>query len=430
MKPIKTMLSLIAAVSLSAGTLVGCGGSDANLPAVTPVSNPSFDKDAPTDLAVSSNNSLSVALYQQLNKQDKQIGNLFFSPMSVSAALMLTYEGARNQTKAEFEKVLSLEGADPLASHKAYAGVLGRLAAEDKPYKLAVANALWGEKTMPLRNEFLETVREHYAASFESVDFRHDFENQRKRINTWVSDRTKNRINDLLPEGALDDMTRLVLVNAIYFKSPWAIEFYEGMTKEMPFHVSNDKHVDVPMMRHSAEYFAYADFEGYDALQMQYKRGDLSMVVLLPDEKDGLSTLEAKLSATMIDRTIAGLKGEAVNVWLPKWETKQDYDLIPSLKGMGMTGAFDASTADFTGLTDSAAGERLKISGVFHKAFIAVDEEGTEAAAATAVVVAEESAALPPEKVYDFKCDHPFVYLIRDNRTGAILFMGRVTDPS
>jgi len=427
----RALTGLLVVLCLSAGQLIGCGDSpSAELPPVTPIKNPGYDKNAPTQPAVAGCNALGFELYQQLADQDEDNSNLFFSPMSVSAALMLTYEGARGDTQAEFEDVLSLEAGDRVAAHKAYAGVLGRLDGEGKPYQLTVANALWGEKTMPFRPGFLETLREHYAASFESVDFARDYENQRKRINGWVSKRTKNRINDLLPEDSLDEMTRLVLVNAIYFKAPWATEFSDGATKEQLFHLSADKQVRVPMMRQYGAYFGYGDFEGYKALRMYYKNRDLSMVVLLPDEKDGLAELEAKLSPEMLNKSVAGLESVAVDLWLPKWETTEDYDLIPALKAMGMTGAFDAATADFTGLTDSAEGERLKISGVFHKAFIAVDEEGTEAAAATAVVLEKESAIEPPDKVYTFKADHPFVYFIRDERTGAILFMGRVTDPS
>lgn len=432
--------AMFAGLSMLTTPLIGCGdsggaGDDIPGPPITPVSNPEFDPNAPVDAAVQSNNALAVAMYKQLAEPDQQADNLFFSPTSIAAALMLTYEGSRNQTQAEFEKVLSLKGDDRLAAHKAYAGMLGRLTGEGKPYELSVANALWGEQTMPFRDAFLETVRAHYAASFESVDFKRDFENQRKRINGWVEKRTHDRIKDLLPDGSLDDLTRLVLVNAIYFKAPWAIDFDEGATQPQPFYVMSQKPgddratVQVPMMRQFMEHYRYADMDGFNALTMVYKGGDLSMLVLLPDDKAGLPALETKLSAELIAKTVSAMKGEVVNLWLPKWETTQDYDLVPALKALGMKGAFAARTADFTGLSDSAEAEDLYISGVFHKAFIAVDEEGTEAAAATAVVVLAESAAIAEEPI-DFRCDHPFIYLIRDNRTGAVLFMGRVTDPS
>ena len=419
--------ALIAGCLGFTGTLQGCDGG-ASVP------DPGYDPEAPTDAAVQSNNALALQMYRQLAAEGDEADNLLFSPTSISAALMLTYEGSRNQTQAEFETVLSLDGEDRVAAHQAYAGMLGRLSGEKKPYELTVANALWGEQTMPFRNEFIETLRAHYAASFESVDFKNDFENQRKRINGWVEERTNERIKDLLPEDSLDDMTRLVLANAIYFKAKWAVEFEEYATRDTVFHLTLNpdagaKTVEVPMMRLSMEWLGHADFDGYDALQLHYKSRDLSMVVLLPDKKDGLPALEKKLSPALIDETVTGLEAKPVNLWLPKWETTRDYDLIPALKAMGMKGAFKAATADFTGVSDSAEADDLYISGVFHKAFIAVDEVGTEAAAATAVVLAEESAAFA-DKPVEFRADHPFVYLIRDNRTGAILFMGRVTNPA
>ena len=434
MKRMKTMFGLIATACLSAGPLTGCGGSEANLPPVTPVNNPVFDKDAPTDIAVASNNGLGVDLYHQLSRQDEDNGNLFFSPMSVSAALMLTYEGARGETKAEFEDVLSLDGEDPVASHKAYAGVLGRLTAGGKPYELAVANMLWGERTMPFRDAYLDTVRSHYAASFESVDFKTDYETQRKRINGWVSARTKNRVNDLLPEDSLDHLTRLVLVNARYFKATRATEFEEHATANQPFPLQpsgpggQGGTVKVPMMRQSMEFHAHADMDGYDALRLNYKSNDLSMLILLPDKRDGLKELEKQLDTELIDDAVKSLKPMLVTVTLPKWETTQSCQLKPALKALGMHGAFLGATADFTGLSDSAEAEELYIDDVYHKAFIAVDEAGTEAAASTAVVIKAESA--PIGEHVEFKADHPFIYLIRDERTGAILFMGRVTDPS
>lgn len=431
--------ALLTAACLLAAPLIGCSdGGDRNvdLSTIQPVKNPGFDPKAPTESAVQSNNGFAIDLYRQLAESKEADSNLLFSPVSISAALMLTYEGAKGETQAEFEQVLSLQDTDRLAAHKGYAGVLGRLSGDKQPYELSVANAVWTEQTLPLRDGFVDTLQSHYEAGFESVDFKGDYENQRKRINAWVSDRTHDRINDLLPERSLDDLTRLVLVNAIYFKAEWAMQFEEGSTQDQPFYLlpkqadAAGEKVSVPMMSQGMEHFRHADFDGYDALTLPYDRHDLAMVILLPDEKGGLAALEKRLSTEMIDATVSKMDRTLVNVWLPKWEMTLDYDLIPALKALGMTKAFKSDEADFTGISDSAEAERLYISKAFHKAFIAVDEAGTEAAAATAVVLAEESAFVPQSKPIDFRADHPFIYLIRDQRTGAILFIGRVTDPS
>lgn len=422
--------------------LAGCGGSDPE-PSdpdaeVQPVADPSYDPDVSTDLAVQSNNGLAVALYRELAKQGGAGDNLFFSPMSVSAALMLTYEGSRGDTQAAFEKILMLDSADNrLDAHKSYAGVLGRLTAdENAPYELSIANALWAEQTMPLSDSFIQTLQTHYAASLESVDFKGDADNQRNRINAWVSDRTRDRINDLLPEGSVNGMTRVVLANAMYFKGPWTHEFKKRHTQDAAFYLLPDsaggdaKEVSVPMMRHYPTGFRYAEMDGYAALSLPYKKGDLSMVVLLPDDRAGLPALEGKLDTEMLSNTFASMKYEKVHVWLPKWETTQDYSLVEALEAMGMAVGFDQTAANFSGMNDSSGNGDLFISDVFHKAFIAVDEAGTEAAAATAVIMERKSESREEVKIYKFRADHPFVYIIRDERTGAILFMGRVTDPS
>lgn len=392
---------------------------------------------------VHGNNELAIQLYRELLASGDADANVFFSPMSVSTALMLAYEGARGQTEAEFRQVLALPEhfreteLDKPGYHRGWQRIIDRYnQGEIRPYELAVANGLWGEKTMPFRNEFVDALGAHYGAPLETVDFRGDAENQRQAINAWVSDQTRDRINDLLPAGSIDESTRLVLVNAIYFKAAWAEEFSERMTTDQPFNLlpaageEAGKTVDVPLMHQRETSFNYADLGAYDALELPYQYGQFSMIVLLPDEADGLADLEGKLSAQQLAEDLGKMQRETVNLWLPKWKMTLDYDLVPSLKAMGLTKAFAPGEADFTGISDSAAGRDLYISAVVHKAFIAVDEEGTEAAAATAIGIVALSAPLPPEKVIDFRVDRPFVYLIRDNQSGAILFMGRVTDPS
>lgn len=391
-----------------------------------------------TQVVTQGNNALAIDMYRQLVAGGEADDNVFFSPLSISAALSLTYEGARGETLSEFEHVLGIptDTPDGPASdwgrpqyHEAMGGVLNTLDGEGKPYELSVANALWGEQSMPFRPQFVDTLNANYDAGLELVDFKAQPERQRERINDWVATRTHDRIQDLMPEDSVDGLTRLVLVNAIYFKAEWSNQFYEGATRDEDFYRSADDAVQIPMMRHGQERFSFGDFDGYDALALPYKGRDLSMVALLPDEHDGLAALEEQLSPELIEQTIAGMAHQSCNVWLPKWEATLDYDLIPALKELGMERAFDPQRADFTGLSESAEAEGICITGAFHKAFIAVDENGTEAAAATGIAAGLASAA-PPQEVFDFRADHPFIYLIRDNRTGAILFMGRVTDPS
>ena len=413
--------------------------------AMSPVSSTHAEADEPgqdwgSQVVTQGNNALAINLYRELVAGGEANDNVFFSPLSISAALSLTYEGSRGETLAEFEHILGIP-TDAVGDwgrpqyHAAMGGVLNGLDGEDKPFELSVANALWGEQSMPFRPAFVETLDANYDAGLELVDFKSEPDAQRERINAWVADRTHDRIQDLMPEGSVDPLTRLVLVNAIYFKAQWDNTFYDGATQDDSFYRLPDaageatEPATVPMMRHGQERFSFGDFEGYDALELPYKGRELSMVVLLPDERDGLTSLEENLSPELIEQTFAGMAHQSCNVWLPKWEMTLDYDLIPALKELGMQRAFDARLADFSGITDSAEGEGLAITGVFHKAFIAVDEDGTEAAAATALAVGLASAA-PPQRVVDFRADHPFIYLIRDNRTGAILFMGRVTDPS
>lgn len=391
-----------------------------------------------TQVIADGSNGLAVNIYRELAGQAEG-GNVFFSPMSISAALSLTYEGAVGDTMLEFEHVLGIP-SDTLGDwgrpqyHQAMSRVLGLLDGEDKPYELSVANALYGEQTMPFNPRFVAELSDNYDAGLELVDFKGRPDAQRERINAWVAERTHDRIQDLLPDGSVDPLTRLVLVNALFFKAQWANTFSERATQDGAFFLPGagaaETSVQVPLMRHREERFNFGDFEGYDALELPYKGRDLSMVVLLPDARDGLAELETQLSPELIAETLEGMSAQTANVWLPKWEMTLDYDLIPVLQALGMERAFDAQRADFRGICDSAEGEELYITGVFHKAFIAVDEHGTEAAAATAVVGGVRSAAPRPGQVVEFRADHPFVYFIRDNRSGVILFMGRVTDPS
>ncbi|MDH3582905.1 MAG: serpin family protein, partial [Phycisphaerae bacterium] len=290
--------------------------------------------------------------------------------------------------------------------------------------ELAVANALWGEKTMPFKPAFLAAMNRHYGAGLFPSDFTGNAEAERKRINQWVEKQTRDKIKDVLPRGVIDNMTRLVLTNAIYFKGDWQTQFKESMTRPQPFNTGEGKSVQVPLMFLPRGRFPYHQNKDVQLLELPYRGEDLSMLVLLPTKSPGgLAGLEKKLSSKQLAGWIAGARRQPVNVFLPRFKLETQYDLKPPLKALGMKDAFVYGRADFTGLSES---EKLYISAVLHKAFVEVNEEGTEAAAATAVVVATKSAK---PRIPTFRADRPFVFLIRDRSSGSILFLGRVTNP-
>jgi serpin B len=302
------------------------------------------------------------------------------------------------------------------------------------PYQLVVANALWGQKGYAFKPDFTKLLETSYGAGLNNVDFGQPKE-AAKTINDWAAKQTKDKIKDLIPDGAFNDLTRLVLTNAIYFKSNWADKFPKAATKDAPFKLSADKSVDVPMM-HQRHHFGYMENDQFQMLELPYIENKLSMFVLLPkledmlarevgkDDLKELKDLEKKLTAENLYKWLNDKKSEMVDVTLPKFKFSSQFSLGAALKALGMTDAFDASNADFSGMTDK---EKLFISAVIHKAFVAVDEEGTEAAAATAVMMV--GSAMRVEEPKAFNANHPFVFIIRHNLTGEILFMGRLANP-
>jgi serpin B len=285
-----------------------------------------------------------------------------------------------------------------------------------------VANALWGQKGYAFRNEFLELLKANYGAGLREADFVKAAEDARRQINRWVEEQTKDKIKDLIPPGVLNAMTRLVLTNAIYYKAPWQHPFYEAVTKEDEFQVTPDQKVKVPMMSQAAG-FKYLDGGDFQLLDMPYKGGNQSMLVLLPKKVDGLSQLEKSLTAQNLESWLAKSRLQQVQVAFPRFKFTREFELNKTLSAMGMPLAF-SDKADFSGMDGT---KELYISNVIHKAFVDVHEKGTEAAAATAVVMEAKSA--PPVAKQVFKADHPFVFVIRDHGTGSILFLGRVTNP-
>src|SRR5262249_6555062 len=299
-------------------------------------------------------------------------------------------------------------------------GDLGRFYAYPRAdYRLSIANALWGQKGFPWRPEFLTLQNDRFGAGFNEADFASNPEAERLRINRWVEEKTRERIKELLLKGQITPETKMVLANAIYFKGQWASRFDPKKTRDAPFHLADGTTVPVPMMSGEPKCrFGYVT--GAWVLELPYKGDELAMVAILPEKWDGLPAIEKQLAPDTLTEWLAALPDYPSRaVMLPRFKIETRYDLPPQLKALGMIDAFDLGRADFTGMATESPGA---IGAVAHKAFVDVNEEGTEAAAATAVVLAT-SDPVP------FVADRPFLFLIRDTKHGPILFLGRVTNP-
>ncbi len=383
-------------------------------------SNPSPTPDQAA--VVEGNNAFAVDLYAQLRKED---GNLFFSPESISTAFAMAYAGARGTTAAQMAATLHFT-LPPEKLHPAMGALLAGLNGPHAGYQLHVADALWAEQDYTFLGDFIKLTSSDYGAGFNKVDFKGSPEAVRVTINRWVEEKTEDKIKDLLPAGSVTPTTRLVLTNAIYFKGDWQAQFDKAQTKDEDFHLSATQTVKTPLM-HLTSKLGYFNGGTFQAVDIPYKSGELSMVVLLPNDADGLPALEQSLTTANAKQLLSQLQpGSKIVLTLPKFKMTQQFQLGGTLSAMGMGEAFARNAADFSGMT----GKRdLWISAAIHKAYIDVNEEGTEAAAATGIVM-RSMAMQRPEPPIVFRADHPFLFLIRDNRSGAILFMGRVTDPT
>jgi serpin B len=370
--------------------------------------------------AVDANNAFAFHLYQSVRSNKT---NLFFSPYSIATALSMTYAGADGETKKQMAEVLHFSPSDKKI-HKAMAALAKQISEGNKKgaYTLDIANAIWIQAGYTILKTFTACLKKNYAATPYEVNFAKAAETARKKINTWVENQTAGKIKDLIQPGMLGPLTRLVLTNAVYFKGQWASQFKPEQTKEAPFLLLDGKKVSCPLMQQKGD-FRYGETTQAQLLEMPYSGDDLSMVVILPRENTGITELEKDFSEEKLKQWLRGLYKREVVLLLPRFTLTAELSLSDTLKAMGMKDAFSLPPADFSAITGK---KDLFISSVIHKAFVQVNEEGTEAAAATAVMMKMLAMPDPPPV---FRADHPFIFLIRDKRSGSILFMGRLIKP-
>jgi serpin B len=421
-KQIEQMLRL-AIVLILVSLTVGCAGTakgallQSDKPRLT-----SDATDAETAELVAGNSAFAFDLYQRL--REEQDGNLFYSPYSISLALAMTYAGARGETEqqmaATMHYTLPQERLHPAFNALDTALTSYRDDDEEDGFQLRIANAIWGQEGYKFLPTFLDTLAENYGAGLRTLDFVNKTEAARQTINDWVSEQTEEKIQDLIPKGMLDPLVRLVLTNAIYFNGKWVLPFEKNNTRDEPFTLLDGSTVSVPMMS-QIENFKYAEGDGYQAVELPYRDSNVSMLLVLPGTGQ-FEEIEGAFSAKSITAITEDLTPQKVHLFVPKFTFESEFNLSETLIQMGMPAAF--GNADFSGMTGN---HDLFISDVLHKAFVAVDEEGTEAAAATAVIMVEAEPMI--QDAILMKLDRPFLFLIRDNDGGTMLFIGRVLNP-
>jgi serpin B len=436
------VIIITAAVIFSSACKTGNSGEDSDITVVTEANlmKSTSERDTSPELGegdlnklVTDNTTFALNLYQVV--REKQ-GNLLFSPLSISIALAMTYAGARNNTEAQMGATLhfnlsqsrlhSAFNALDLALNSRGEGGPG---SEGEGFRLNIVNATWGQDDFPFIPEFLDVLAINYGAGMYIVDFIFNPESARLTINDWVAEQTNDRIEDLLPPGSITIDTRLVLTNAIYFYASWALPFNKDRTRDADFFLIDGSAVTVPMMSltgssgENGETLKAASFDGYQTVELPYQDEELSMVIIIPDT-GRFFEIEQGLDAEMLDQVVGALAPGHLDITMPKFGYEFDFSMKDTLIRMGMPDAFDMGRADFSGIVNIQETQRLFISDVVHKAFISVDEDGTEAAAATAVIIGIVSV---PTSI---TINRPFIYFIRDIETRAILFIGRVLNPA
>lgn len=379
------------------------------------------------EMIVEGNTRFAFELYRRCSRADE---NILFSPFSISQALAMVWAGSAGESAAQIRRVLGLSG-DKREVYAAFSALGARLAALSesaraleqaeghRALELELANSLWGQLGYEFRVEFLETIGRYFSADISEVDFEGAPASARERINGWVAQKTKGRITDLVPPGGIASLTRLILVNAVYFKADWASKFDSASTRDEPFYLADGGQVQARMMSQSGR-FRYAEREDYQALELLYGQGEASILLLLPAD---LARFERDFSASTLQRVDEELEDREVYMTLPKFEFSQSMMLGEELRGLGLSQLFGPG-ADLSLMSER---EDIFIAQALHEAFIAVDEEGTEAAAATAIMA---MGAAAPQNPVRFRADRPFVFLIREAQTRSVLFMGRLDNPS
>ncbi len=416
---------LIATVIIPTLLLSACGPGKVAGSKLQRISNPDVPA-SDLEQLVAGNTAFAFDLFQVVVPSN---GNVVYSPYSISLAFAMAYGGARGETAAQIADVLHYILAED-QFHPAFNALALDLArrpdqanvAEKERFQLSIANALWGQDGWPFLPEYLDLLAANYGAGMRLVDFENVPESARKQINNWVSNQTNNRIKDIIPPGMIDPLTRLVLANAIYFKATWEYEFDANDTADKPFYLLNDDTVSVPMMEigHQVN-LSYGVENGWQAVALPYRGGLTEMLIIVPDSGN-FEIFESTLIAERYEEILSAMEPQEVIFSMPKFTFETQYGLKDILAGMGMQDAFEPSAADFSGIDGQ---NDLFISDAIHKAFIAVDEKGTEAAAATAITM--QMASLSQGVVLTI--DRPFFFFIRDVPTSAILFLGRVVDP-
>lgn len=373
------------------------------------------------------NNTFAFDLYSQLAKESED-DNIFFSPYSLSVAITMTYEGAKEKTAEEIRSVLHIAEDD--AQRRAnIASIYNDINKKDNKYTLSTANALWAHKNYPILKDYSDTIERYYGGKITNLDFVNEQEESRKTINAWIEDHTNNKIKDLISQGVLSENTRLILTNAIYFKGTWKKQFEKKNTRDEDFTIRPGQKVKIPMMSLIGDdtNFNYAETEELQILEMPYEGEEISMLILLPKEKS-LQILEESISYQRLSDYKNMLREQRVNVYIPKFTFETKFTMARTLKNMGMVSAFTSPElpdgADFSGIDGE---KKVFIQNVIHQAFVEVNEEGTEAAAATAIGIGITSIGT---EIPTFRADHPFIFIIQQKNTGNILFFGRVNDPS
>lgn len=374
------------------------------------------------------NTDFAINLYKQLSNSK---GNIFFSPFSISTAVSIVYSGARGNTESQIKQVFHFL-PDQNSQHQAYGKILKSYQQSDpaasrwQTFKLNIANAVWVEKQYKFLKSFLDVAEANYGSVLFNVDFKNAFESARKQINKWVEEQTKGKIKDLIGPNVLNSSTRFVITNAIYFKGKWKNTFRKSATTPKDFYITPTSLVKVPMMSQTDD-FKYMENASFQMLEMPYEFCSIAMYVILPKKLDGLSDVEASLTSAVLNNSFKSLETREVVTSFPKYKIDSQFELSKILSKMGMPDAFVFGKADFSGINGN---KELYISTVIHKAFVDVDEEGTEAAAATAIAGVAGCAMPEPKPKVEFNANHPFIYLIRDSKNETILFMGRIKKPN